>query len=124
PSASNLTTIGRCVVKIRCCYTVKRQPVLPPLIEAAMSPQPVVRRTTHRRLYLLLCSLVAATGVARAQEVAPPAYVAFVEGAAPIYGRGRRITTDGGATPATRGSGFPIVRSPRRGSRGELRLAT
>ena len=41
-----------------------------------MSPQPVVRRTTRRLLYLLLCSLVAATGVARAQEIAPPAYIA------------------------------------------------
>jgi len=53
-----------------------------------MSPQAVVRRTIQRSLYLVVLSLVTATGLARAQEVAPPAYIAFVEGAATLEREG------------------------------------
>jgi hypothetical protein len=59
-----------------------------------MSSLPVVGRNVQRSLYLVVCLVAFASGVARAQEpMPPPAYVALVEGAA-------TLERDGEVTPA------------------------
>jgi len=68
-----------------------------------MSSLPVVGRTSGRSLYLFLWLVVAATGVARAQE-APPAYIAFVEGTA-------TLERDGEMTPAV--INMPVIQGDR-----------
>src|SRR2546422_10017958 len=53
-----------------------------------MSPEVVVGRILHRFLYVVVCLAVLATGIARAQEAPPPAYIALVEGAATLEREG------------------------------------
>src|SRR2546428_12415361 len=70
------------------CYTGRASQSCPLLIEAAMFPELVVGRILHRFLYVVVCLAALATGVARAQEAPPPAYIALVEGAATLEREG------------------------------------
>lgn len=58
-----------------------------------MSPHTVGGRNVQRSLYLVVCLVALATGMARAQEQPPPAYIALVEGSA-------TLERDGDVTPA------------------------
>jgi hypothetical protein len=69
-----------------------------------MSPLAVVSRTPYRSLYLFVWLLVAAAGVARAQEAPPPAYIAFVEGTA-------TLEREGEVTPAV--LNMPVIPGDR-----------
>src|SRR5262245_32080935 len=63
------------------------------LFEAAMSPLMVVGRHVQRSFLLVLCLFTLIPDAARAQEMAPPAYIARVDGIA-------TIERDGDVTPA------------------------
>jgi hypothetical protein len=53
-----------------------------------MCPVTVVGRILHRFLYVVVCLAVLGTGVARAQEAPPPAYIALIEGVATLEREG------------------------------------
>jgi len=53
-----------------------------------MFPVTVVGRILHRFLYVVVCLAVLGTGVARAQEAPPPAYIALIEGVATLEREG------------------------------------